>query len=141
MEMCRRAVELVGVAGVRKEQVDRWIKKMNEEGWCRGREWFEEGVPEGGVEAGGAEADGEEGGEEDDGVRSSGKRKRRLVRDEDMEEEDPDGVVLPGLGTMMQDAVDFLSEERRVDYSDWKAGVMRRIQQMEKGKGKAVAVA
>ena len=146
-EMCKRAVEAVGGGGggVRKEQVDRWVKKMNVEGWCRGREWFEEGVPEGLVEVGGEGGDGEEEerAEEADGVAGTRRqRTRRVVRMEEVEEEDdPEGVLLPGLGTMMQDAVDFLSEERRLEYLDWKAGVMKRIKQMDKGKGKAVAVA
>jgi origin recognition complex subunit 6 len=36
-----------------------------------------------------------------------------------------------GLGTMMQDATDYLSDQRREDYVRWKASVMTRVQQIE----------
>ncbi|KAK6429529.1 hypothetical protein LTR95_014328, partial [Oleoguttula sp. CCFEE 5521] len=39
--------------------------------------------------------------------------------------------LLPGLGTMFQPAVDWLSEERQVDYVDWKADMLERIAAIE----------
>lgn len=36
-----------------------------------------------------------------------------------------------GLGTMMQDATDYLGESRRQDYLRWKATIMARVQQIE----------
>jgi origin recognition complex subunit 6 len=36
-----------------------------------------------------------------------------------------------GLGTMMQDATDYLSERRQEDFVKWKASVMARVQQIE----------
>jgi origin recognition complex subunit 6 len=36
-----------------------------------------------------------------------------------------------GLGTMMQDATDYLGEQRREDFVKWKASVMARVQQIE----------
>jgi origin recognition complex subunit 6 len=36
-----------------------------------------------------------------------------------------------GLGTMMQDATDYLSDRRREDYKIWEAKVMARVQQIE----------
>jgi origin recognition complex subunit 6 len=36
-----------------------------------------------------------------------------------------------GLGTMMQDATDYLGERQREDYVKWKAIVMARVQQIE----------
>lgn len=33
--------------------------------------------------------------------------------------------LLPGLGTMFQPAIDWLSDERRADYSKWKKGILR----------------
>ncbi|KAH7414536.1 origin recognition complex, subunit 6 [Phaeosphaeria sp. MPI-PUGE-AT-0046c] len=36
-----------------------------------------------------------------------------------------------GLGTMMQDATDYLGESRRQDYVAWKATIMARVQQIE----------
>ncbi len=34
----------------------------------------------------------------------------------------------------MQDKVDYLSESRRIDYLQWKAEIMRRIEEIEGGK-------
>lgn len=36
-----------------------------------------------------------------------------------------------GLGTMMQDATDYLDERRRQNYSEWKAQIMARVQEIE----------
>jgi origin recognition complex subunit 6 len=36
-----------------------------------------------------------------------------------------------GLGTMMQDATDYLSERRKEDYKIWEAKIMARVQQIE----------
>ncbi|KAL8913899.1 MAG: hypothetical protein Q9171_001392 [Xanthocarpia ochracea] len=38
----------------------------------------------------------------------------------------------PGLGTMMQDRVDYLSEEKRADYQTWKKDFLARLNRMEK---------
>ena len=45
---------------------------------------------------------------------------------------DAEGVLLPGLGTMMQDAVDFCSRERKVGYARWKETMERRIRMVER---------
>ncbi|EON61240.1 hypothetical protein W97_00453 [Coniosporium apollinis CBS 100218] len=42
------------------------------------------------------------------------------------------GSLQIGLGTMMQDKVDYLSEARRLDFLEWKAGIMARIEQIER---------
>lgn len=36
-----------------------------------------------------------------------------------------------GLGTMMQDGVDFLGEKRRKDYGVWRESIMRKIEEIE----------
>jgi origin recognition complex subunit 6 len=36
-----------------------------------------------------------------------------------------------GLGTMMQDATDYLGERQQEDYRRWKAKVMARVQEVE----------
>jgi origin recognition complex subunit 6 len=36
-----------------------------------------------------------------------------------------------GLGTMMQDATDYLGDRRREDFKIWKAKVMARVQEIE----------
>ncbi|KAI4284553.1 MAG: hypothetical protein L6R38_001319 [Xanthoria sp. 2 TBL-2021] len=38
----------------------------------------------------------------------------------------------PGLNTMMQDRVDYLSDEKRADYQIWKKDILARIDRMEK---------
>ena len=38
----------------------------------------------------------------------------------------------PGLGTMFQDAIDWLSAERRAEYRVWEREIRARIQEMEK---------
>ena len=50
-------------------------------------------------------------------------------KDVDLEQDDPEGVLLPGLGTMMSDAVDWLNEERRSHFQTWKRNL---IKQMDK---------
>jgi origin recognition complex subunit 6 len=37
------------------------------------------------------------------------------------------GGLQAGLGTMMQDRIDWLSEEKRLDYEDWRAEIMERL--------------
>ncbi len=122
-----------GKAKVGRETVDEWIKRMNDEGWCRGQEWWGS-VPEDVMDVD-STAEGVEMGDEEEFVISRRKRKRLIEEDEGDEE----GVLLPGLGTMMQDAVDYLSEERKLDYLKWKQGIMVRIKGMEKGDGRAIA--
>ncbi|MCJ1472530.1 hypothetical protein MMC13_001179 [Lambiella insularis] len=39
-------------------------------------------------------------------------------------------TVLPGLGTMMQDRVDFVTQAKRADYISWKSNIMSRIQEI-----------
>jgi origin recognition complex subunit 6 len=37
-----------------------------------------------------------------------------------------------GLGTMMQDRVDYLSDKKRAEYKVWKQGILVRMEDMEK---------
>jgi origin recognition complex subunit 6 len=36
-----------------------------------------------------------------------------------------------GLGTMMQDATDYLGERQQEDYTRWKAKILARVQEIE----------
>ncbi|KAL9124147.1 MAG: hypothetical protein Q9217_006499 [Psora testacea] len=47
-------------------------------------------------------------------------------------EESESNYLQPGLGTMMQDGVDYLSDERRRDYLEWKTDILLRIRELEK---------
>ena len=40
-----------------------------------------------------------------------------------------------GIGRMLQDRVDYLSEKKRIGYLEWKRNVMRRVLEIEKGNG------
>ena len=43
------------------------------------------------------------------------------------------GSAYVGLGTMLQEATDYLSEQRREEYKTWKAGIMARCEELEAG--------
>lgn len=60
--------------------------------------------------------------------------RREEIRKE-LEKEDPDDILLPGLGTMVHDAVDYLSAERIAEYAEWKAGMLQQIETIERGTG------
>lgn len=44
-----------------------------------------------------------------------------------------DGSDYIGLGTMLQDATDYLGERQRQDYQAWKAKIMARVEKIEAG--------
>ncbi|KAL6235810.1 hypothetical protein BDW75DRAFT_128102 [Aspergillus navahoensis] len=111
-----------------REDVDQWIALVMEQDWAHGREWFEN-IPQAGDLDGDSEvvSDG-------DGYPSEGgnKRLKSLPGDRGLfASGDARRGLLPGLGTMMQDRVDWLSPERREDYAEWKADILARIEQAE----------
>lgn len=112
-----------------REDVDQWIAVIMELDWANGKEWFEN-IPMAG------DMDGEEAGldEEDSyGDEDGGVRNPRWNATESLLSRDTSrGGLLPGLGTMMQDRVDWLSPERQEDYFEWKADIMQRIKRMER---------
>lgn len=107
-----------------RADVDQWIALIMEQNWAHGQEWFEN-IPQAG------ELDGEEEYASDDGAYAdegdgAAKRPRTGLLNASRK------GLLPGLGTMMQDRVDWLSEDRQEDYLEWKADIMGRIEQMER---------
>ena len=48
------------------------------------------------------------------------------------DEEDKGEETMMGLGTMLQDKVDFLSKRKRDEYKVWQESFMRRLEQAEK---------
>lgn len=131
-EMRQTALVSLGLSSAERrhrDDVDQWIALIMEQSWVNGNEWFEN-IPQAG------EIDGDEAylsgeGEEEDDARVGAKRKYKDVSAL-VKEDDSRGGLLPGLGTMMQDRVDWLSEHRREDYLDWKADIMERVGMMEK---------
>jgi hypothetical protein len=148
--------------------VEVWIRRINREGYCGQQDWWVS-VPEGVFDfdpnpntlasdsrepraRGARDAIGEENEveneEEDDDVDVilSSKRRRKtggrsgsggeIEQDQD---DDPEGVLLPGLHTMMQNAVDFLSEERTRVYVNWKKQFLRKLDRLDKRPGPAAS--
>lgn len=71
-----------------------------------------------------------------------------LLRDTEQDAEDVDSsahhdeltataaaVQIRKADTMLQDRFDYLSERRRAEYTHWKAGILRRIETLERAKG------
>lgn len=116
-----------------RDDVDQWIALIMEQGWTNGQEWFEN-VPQAGELF---EEDDEHASGEDEGVTGEGgdgpaskrlKSGRRLL----LPKEASRKGLLPGLGTMMQDRVDWLNPDRKEDFLEWKGDVVARIEQMER---------
>ncbi|KIW37832.1 uncharacterized protein PV06_09817 [Exophiala oligosperma] len=143
---CSRAVaEIEYAAGT--EGVEAWIRRINREGYCGQQDWWVS-VPEAvfafdpsktACMVDDDDDDDKEDAIEDDDVLVSRQRRWRPGRsaaaaddEDDEDEEDPNGVLLPGLHTMMQDAVDFLSEERTREYEAWKKALLRKLDRLDK---------
>jgi origin recognition complex subunit 6 len=138
--------ELTGgrLEGVLESSVTFYMLEAEDCGWLE-MEWFgnvpvrEEGLdPEGEV---GGEIDEDDEGEEMGPVTPRKrpaptplrrKEKRGGKRaDDGWEDEVGAAGLLPGLGTMFQPAIDWLSDERRAEYAQWKKGIMREIAVIE----------
>lgn len=129
-EMRQTALVCLGLSAERRhrDDVDLWIALIMEQGWVGGMEWFEN-IPLAG------EVDGDEaylsGGGEDEG--GDGVEKKMTAGLGALLAKDANrGGLLPGLGTMMQDRVDWLSEDRKEDYLEWKDDILGRIERMER---------
>jgi origin recognition complex subunit 6 len=144
------AVEAFRISGkgvkLEGEMIQNWIRRANREGWAKGQDWWDS-VPERTLDVGVNGMGGTDGDDiemleddEDDVVMLSdneadveaedivvGEASKRKL-EVDLEQEDPEDVLLPGLGTMMQDALDWNSEERRRAFESWKKGIMKRLE-------------
>jgi origin recognition complex subunit 6 len=140
-EMRSTALSSLGLLPTEKrygEDVDTWIALIMELGWAKGKEWFEN-IPMAGEEDQFSRHPFDEDDygigdyhDEDDSESSNiiGPNKRR--KGNPITGVDDRGGLLPGLGTMMQDRVDWLSEYRREDFREWKDDIIKRIQKMER---------
>ncbi|KAE8851781.1 hypothetical protein HRS9122_02068 [Pyrenophora teres f. teres] len=95
--------------------VEETMGMAREEGWLQ-MQWLESVTPQG-------EGDEMEGVEMTESVGNGGKNKG--VRS--------GGSDYIGLGTMMQDATDYLGERQQEDYMVWKERILARVQEMEAG--------
>lgn len=131
VEMSRSALASAGLTEDKFSQdVDTWVANIVQGRWVEEQEWFKN-VPRSSGEGEDRSAAENEQDDEDEEVMTVKKRKfmnrqaARLSRDLDS------GGLLPGLGTMMSDRVDWLSEERRADYLRWKEDVIERVKVIE----------
>lgn len=148
-EAVRVLAECEACEGLAEEEllarVDRLLVEVKERGWLE-MEWFENVGQRAGGD-GDEDVEMGEDGEEDDRSRP-GKdaaeappytpMKKRKTGDKGMDVQA--GVSQGGLGTMMQDKVDYLSEARRAGFLRWKAGIMKRVEQIEREDGQAMDV-
>ena len=130
-EMTRVALASAGLTDEKYSgDVDTWVVKIVQDSRVEEHEWFKNvprssGDDEDSLNGKNGEDD------EDEEVMTFRKRKymnrhaARLSRDQGQ------GGLLPGLGTMMSDRLDWLSEERRFDYARWKNDVMQRVHDIE----------
>lgn len=135
-EMRQTALSSLGLSPTEKrhgEDVDAWIALIMEQKWAQGQQWFDNIPLAGQRDEDFVDEHGHHGLEDDDHMdASTPKRKRTKLFAQAGNKE---GVLLPGLGTMMQDRVDYLSEDRREDYLEWRTDIMRRIARMDKSAG------
>ena len=143
-EMRQTALTCLGLSTDRKhrDDVDQWIALSMERGWANGQEWFQN-IPLAG-EVDGEDEDGKSYqnlDEEDTTLRSVRLPKRHAAGDmrPTRSKNASHGGLQPGLGTMMQDRVDWLSEDRREDFLEWKADILARIEGSQARVGRAAA--
>lgn len=111
------------------------IKEFNErfEDEWQSMEWYQN-VPSLEANAGAAyDAEESEDDEESTVVKRPAKTPLRRKEKHGRSEKDDLGAagLLPGLGTMFQPAIDWLSDERRADYAQWKKDLLRRATVIE----------
>ena len=113
-----------------RDDVDQWIALIMEQNWANGQEWFEN-IPQAGElhdEDAGLSDDDADANDGDGATKRPRTGGRGLLLSRDASRKG----LLPGLGTMMQDRVDWLSEDRQEDYLEWKADIMARVEQIER---------
>jgi origin recognition complex subunit 6 len=121
------------------QEIASWIRKTKES-YCKGQDWYES-IPKAVFDfsmqnmSGDVTTTAEEAPEDIvevdlDGMEDSAFSRRKAI---DPHEEDPEGVLLPGLGTMMSDIVNWLSDERKEAYQSWKAELLKQIAAVSAG--------
>ncbi len=136
---CERACAVANEDGTNadlvKGAVDDWIRKISSEGWTTDQEWWSS-VPEDVFDRVRNPVTEELEELEDEDQTQLITRKKRKKTDLGNDERDPEGTLLPGLGTMMQESIDWLSEDRQADYVCWRAGIEKKLAQVNKSVGR-----
>ncbi|KAA6406775.1 MAG: hypothetical protein FRX48_09498 [Lasallia pustulata] len=111
---------------VNGRDVDEWLREIRDREWTS-LDWFEN-IGEGA----GLELDGigvaNEASEDDLGSEQKKTPVKQTLKGMDKSKKT---TLQAGLGTMMQDKVNYLSEERRLNYVTWKQDVLARIDALE----------
>jgi origin recognition complex subunit 6 len=144
LEQRDKAISTLGELEVGKESgeesiqtdIEHFMREAQAEAWLK-MEWFLNvvaGQPAVGTGSGeGGEQVGVEEYDEDDGGTVQGLSQRKRTNGGVWDERSSNGGLQIGLGTMMQDKVDYLCEDRQLDYLEWKAKIMARVEQIESG--------
>ncbi|KLJ12892.1 hypothetical protein EMPG_12134 [Blastomyces silverae] len=147
VEMATTALTSVDLEGqTYVNDVDVWLSIIMTRKWTVGTEWFDN-IPGPAKRVGdGVNGDldvelAERGGDHDDDDDEDeivSPQKRRMIRRENQRRSENGGAktnggLQPGLGTMMQDRLSWLSEDKKEEYLEWKEGVMARIRAIENG--------
>ncbi|KAK6541531.1 hypothetical protein TWF694_007338 [Orbilia ellipsospora] len=115
-----RGVALEGGLGEWRGKVDGVLEEVAGDD-MRETKWFMD-IPRSGNNVDMEEEEDEQGGDEEgDDEAETGKGKRNAG----------EAGMESGIGSMMQDRLDFLSDKRRKAFSEWKADALRRIAQLE----------
>lgn len=158
-EVLMKSIQAVGFDDKHetRAEVEQWIERFNNEEWMslpgKGQDWWSS-VPEDVLDPvephdvqprSLATSELLHTAEKEQDTWQHRQRLRREELKKLLEQEDPDDVLLPGLGTMITHDLDYFSEEKTAEYEAWKADILRRCDAIEaesspkKGKGKAKA--
>jgi origin recognition complex subunit 6 len=111
-------VEWEGWEKVGTKDVDVWLLEISTRGWLK-LDWFENIIEGAGVELKVDSGHVEDDDESHPPMAGGGVENKNVLQS--------------GLGTMMQDRVDYLSEKKRAEYRIWKQGILAKLKQIEKG--------
>ncbi len=114
----KEGLEWEGWEKVGTKDVDAWLLEISTRGWLK-LDWFENIIEGAGVDIKDGSGQVEEVDESHPPMAGEGIENKKILQS--------------GLGTMMQDRVDYLSEKRRAEYRIWKQGILARMQQIEGG--------
>jgi origin recognition complex subunit 6 len=130
VEFSRIALEGEGLEGQEyHDEVNTWLANIVKRGFMEEQEWFKNVPPSTGGEA--SQNARNRADEDEEDIMTAKKRRMMNGRSTNASRELEAGGLLPGLGTMMSDRLDWLSDERKADFLDWKAGIMERIRIIE----------
>ncbi|KAM0803005.1 origin recognition complex, subunit 6 [Usnea florida] len=116
---------------VGNSDVDNCMREVKNQEWTQ-MDWFRNITPGLGVGLAAAAEDDADEGSGDDSANEGAflpLTRRSLGRRGSLEQD----YLQAGLGTMMRDQVDYLSDNRRLEYQAWKRKILIQIEELEKG--------